>query len=90
MRAEAMRRVYGPRPVGHAAKLTLDTSGLVILSNCRFSLERLPLYGADASIMDVMREQIGSCPHRNDAQIYTRCNPYSPTLAQLFGIPDQG
>jgi len=36
-------------------------------------------YGPDASIMDIMREQIGSCPHRN------------PTLAQLFSpYPEAG
>jgi len=35
------------------------------------------------------RKQIGSCPHRDDAQIYTRCDPYCPTLAQLFSpYPD--
>ena len=42
-------------------------------------------WGADASLRDIMREQIGSCPHRDDVQIYTRCEPYLPTLlAQLF------
>ena len=41
-------------------------------------------YGPDASLRDIMREQIGSCPHKDDAQFYTRCHPYCPTLAQLF------
>ena len=34
----------------------------------------------DASIADIMREQIGSCPHRNDTQLYTRCDPYWPMI----------
>ena len=41
-------------------------------------------WGPDTSIRDIMRERIGNCPHRDDAQIYTRCDPYCPTLAQLF------
>jgi hypothetical protein len=48
----------------------------------------LARYGPDAAMGTVMREQIGSCTHRDDAQIQTRCDPYCPTLAQLFGIPD--
>jgi len=47
-------------------------------------------YGADASIADIMREQIGNCPHRNDTQIYTRCDPYCPTLVELFAPPEAG
>ena len=42
----------------------------------------LARYGADASLRDIMHEQIGSCPH--DTQLYTRCDPYCPTLARLF------
>jgi len=39
----------------------------------RLSVARLLAeWGADASLLDIMREQIGSCPHRDDAQIYTR------------------
>jgi len=40
--------------------------------------------GADASLRDIMREQIGNCPHPDDAQIYTRCDLYCPTLVELF------
>jgi len=40
--------------------------------------------------MDIMREQIGNCPHRNDTQLYTRCDHHCPTLAQLFAVPDRG
>ena len=51
----------------------------------RLSVQRLLAeWGADAALRDIMREQIGSCPHKDDAQIYTRCDPYCPTLAQLF------
>jgi len=47
--------------------------------------------GNDASIRDIMREQIGDCPHRDDTQLYTRCDPYFPTLARLFSpYPDAG
>ena len=52
----------------------------------RLSVNRpLARYGPDASLRDIMHEQIGSCPHRNDTQLYTRCNPYCPTLVELFG-----
>jgi len=56
----------------------------------RASLGRrlLARYGPDASLRDIMHEQIGACPHRNDTQIYTRCDPYCPTLVQLFGQPE--
>jgi len=51
----------------------------------RLSVKRpLAQWGPDASLRAIMREQIGSCPHKDDAQIYTRCDPYCPTLAQLF------
>ena len=51
----------------------------------RLSVNRLLAeWGPDASLRDIMHEQIGSCPHRNDTQLYTRCDPYCPTLAQLF------
>jgi len=37
----------------------------------RLSVARLLAeWGADASIRDIMRSQIGNCPHRDDAQIY--------------------
>ena len=32
----------------------------------------LACHGPDASIRDIMRRQIGSCPHRDDTQLYTR------------------
>ena len=35
-------------------------------------------------------EQIGSCPHRDDTQLYTRCDPYCQTLVELFGPPEVG
>ena len=39
----------------------------------RLSVKRLLCsYGPDASIRDIMREQIGPCPRRNDMQLYTR------------------
>ena len=54
----------------------------------RLSVDRLLAeWGADASLRDIMHEQIGSCPHRNDAQIYTRRDPYCPTLVELFARP---
>jgi len=34
--------------------------------------------------MDIMREQIGSCPHRNDTQLYTRCDPYCQRSRSYF------
>jgi len=43
----------------------------------RLSVARLLAeWGADASIRDIMHKQIGSCPHRNDTQLCTRCDPY--------------
>ena len=55
----------------------------------RLSVARLMAeWGADASLRDIMHEQIGSCPHRNDTQIYTRCDPFCPTLVELFGPPE--
>ena len=42
------------------------------------------VWGADALIRDSMREQIDNCPHRDDTQLYTSCDTYCPTLAQLF------
>ena len=47
-------------------------------------------WGADASIRDIMREQVGNCPHRDDMQLYSRCDPYCPTLVQLFAPPEAG
>jgi len=53
----------------------------------RLSVKRMMArYGPDASLRDIMHEQIGSCPHRNDTQLYTRCDPYCATLVQLFGV----
>jgi len=31
-----------------------------------------------------MDDQIGDCPHRNDTQLQTRCDPYCPDLVRLF------
>jgi len=57
----------------------------------RLSVQRLLAeWGPDAWLRDIMHEQVGSCPHRNDTQIYTRCDPYSPTLVELFGPPEAG
>ena len=48
-------------------------------------------WGADASLRDIMHEQIGACPHRDDTQLYTRCDPYCPTLVRLFSpYPEVG
>jgi hypothetical protein len=44
--------------------------------------------GPEAPIRDITHEQIGSCPHRNDTQLCTRCDPYCPTLVELFGPPE--
>ena len=55
----------------------------------RLSVKRLMArYGPDASIRDMMHEQIGACLHRNDTQICARCGPYCPARAQLFGPPE--
>jgi len=54
----------------------------------RLSVKRLLAeWGPDASIRDIMHAQIGSCAHKDDSQIYTRCDPYCPTLVELFGAP---
>jgi len=38
----------------------------------RLSVARLLTeWGPDASLRDIMHEQIGSCPHRNGTQLYT-------------------
>jgi len=38
-----------------------------------------------------MHEQIGSSAHWDDTQLYTRCDPYCLTLAQLFSpYPEAG
>ena len=47
-------------------------------------------YGPGAAIGEVMRLQIGDCPHRNEAQIQNRCDPYCPDLARLFRRPEAG
>jgi len=55
----------------------------------RLSVARLLTeWGPDASLRDIMHEQIGNCSHRNDMQIYTRCDPYCPTLVELFAPPE--
>jgi len=42
----------------------------------RLSVARLLAeWGPDASLRDIMHEQIGSCAHQDDSQIYTRCDP---------------
>jgi hypothetical protein len=52
----------------------------------RLSVKRpLVEWGAAASLRDIMRNQIGSCPHRNGTQLYTRSGPYCP----LFGVPER-
>jgi hypothetical protein len=57
----------------------------------RLSVKRLLAeWGADASLRDIMREQIGDCPKRDATQIYERCDAFSPTLAQLFGVSEAG
>jgi hypothetical protein len=38
----------------------------------------------------IMKAQIGACPKRDATQIYERCDPFCPTLAQLFGVPETG
>jgi hypothetical protein len=50
-----------------------------------------PRNGPDALIRDIMHEQIGGCPHRDDTQLHTRCDPFCPTLVQLFSpYPESG
>jgi len=60
----------------------------------RLSIKRLLAEwgtGANASLRDIMRDQLRSCPHRVDTQLYIHCDPYSPTLLQLFSpYPEAG
>jgi len=57
----------------------------------RLSLARLvEEYGADAPVRVVMQDQIGECPNKDHSQLQSRCDPYSPTLAELFSAPDAG
>ena len=57
----------------------------------RLSVKRLRAeWRADASIRDIMREQIGSCPHKDDAQLYTRCDPYCQRWRNCSPIPGRG
>ena len=53
----------------------------------RLSVKRLlARYGPDASLRDIMHEQIGSCPHPNDTQLYTRCALLPDPGAAVFPI----
>ena len=36
----------------------------------------LARYGPEASIRDIMHQQIGACPHRNYTQLYPAAIPY--------------
>jgi len=38
-----------------------------------------------ATMRDIIKALIGACPNREETQWYTRCDPYCPTLLQLFG-----
>jgi hypothetical protein len=52
----------------------------------RLSVARLLAeYGADAPVRRAMQDQIGDCPHRNDMQWYTRCDPYCPVPLPTLG-----
>jgi len=53
----------------------------------RLSVQRLLAeYGADASVRRAMQAQIGDCPNRDHSQLQSRCDPYCPGLARLFGV----
>ena len=39
---------------------------------------------------EVMRAQVGDCPHKDSAQLQNRCDPYCPDLARLFRRPEAG
>ena len=46
----------------------------------RRSVKRLIAeHGPDASVRDIMRDQIGECPNRDSSQIQTRCDPLYAT-----------
>jgi hypothetical protein len=46
-----------------------------------------PSMGLALPMGAVMRAQLGDCPHRDDAQLQHRCDPYCPDLARLFQRP---
>jgi hypothetical protein len=58
----------------------------------RLSVARLLAeHGPNADFGAVMRKLVGDCPHRDEAQIQTRCDPYCPDLPRLFlPRPDAG
>jgi hypothetical protein len=67
----------------------------VICDRCgrhgRLSVARLARKNAhETSLAAMMRAQIGDCPNRNAQQERERCDPYSPTLGQLFAGPAGG
>lgn len=47
-------------------------------------------YGPNTDMGVVMRAQVGDCPKRDAAQIHDRCDPYCPTLVELFFRPSAG
>jgi hypothetical protein len=46
--------------------------------------------GPDTGMGVVMRALVGDCPKRDAAQIQDRCDPFCPTLAELFFRPSAG
>ena len=57
----------------------------------RLSTARLlSQHGPGAAMGEVMRAQLGDCPHKDSAQLQNRCDPYCPDLARLFRRPEAG
>jgi len=55
----------------------------------RLSMQRLLTeYGADAPVRRAMQDLIGECPNRDHSELQSRCDPYSPTLVELFSMPE--
>jgi len=51
----------------------------------RLSVQRLLAQcGAEAPVRRAMQDQIGDCPNRDHSLLQSRCDPYCPTLSQLF------
>ena len=55
----------------------------------RLSVARLvEEHGADAPVRRAMQDLIGECPNREHSELQSRCDPYCPTLAELYGAPE--
>ena len=57
----------------------------------RLSVARLLAeYGPNADMGAVLRALVGDCPKRDARQIQDRCDPFCPTLVELFFRPGAG